>query len=134
MRDQEAASVGRHPFLPTARQVNVLLTVGFLSVGYALYLRYMAIENTPVGLACQAGLDTWLCATRRVVTALFNHTFFGWIALGAAALHVLRPSMVLLTVALAAIGFGIVLYNVALSGLAAALLILALARPQPAEE
>jgi hypothetical protein len=126
--------VPRRPFLPTARQVNVLLTVGFLSVGYALYLRYLAIENTPVGLACQAGLDTWLCATRRVATALFNHSFFGWVAFGAAALHLLRPSMVLLTVALAAAGLGIVLYNVALSALAAALLILALARPQPAEE
>ena len=124
----------RRPFTPTARQLNVLLAVGFLSVGYALYLRYLAIEYSPVGLACQAGLQTWLCATRRVVTVLFNHSVFGWVALASALLHVLRPSMVLLVIALAATGFGIVLYNVGLSSVAASLLILALARPQPAEE
>lgn len=123
----------RRPFTPTARQVNVLLTVGFLSVGYALYLRYQAIEYTAVGLACQAGLRTWLCTTRRVVTALFNHNVFGWLAVCAALLHLVRPSIVLLVVALAAAGFGIVLYNVALSALAISLLILGLARPHPAE-
>ena len=32
-------------FLPTARQTNWLLIVAFLSVGEALYIRYMAIEN-----------------------------------------------------------------------------------------
>ncbi|HET9902406.1 MAG TPA: hypothetical protein VFQ27_01750 [Xanthobacteraceae bacterium] len=121
------------PFAPTERQLNVLLTIGFLSVGYALYLRYLAIEYTPVGLACQAGLDTWLCATRKFVTLLFNHSFFGWLALGAALLQLLRPSIVLLAVGLAAGGFGIVLYNVGLSSLAAGLLILSLARARPAE-
>ncbi len=122
------------PFAPTYRQVHLLLVVGFVSVGYALYLRYLAIEYTPVGLACQAGLQTWLCATRGLVTVLFNHSVFGWLAFCAALLHFLRPSMVLLTIALAAAGTGIVLYNVALSALAVSLLILALARPDPAEE
>ena len=42
-----------------------------------------------------------------------------------------RPSFVLCAVALVAGGFGIVLYNVALSALAVALLILSLARPSP---
>jgi hypothetical protein len=119
--------------MPNPREVNVLLVVGILSVCYALYVRYQAIELTSVGLACQAGLQTWLCATRRTVTVLFNHSFFGWIALGAAVLHLLRPSMVLLVIGLAATGFGIVLYNVNLSALAAGLLVLALARPRPGE-
>jgi hypothetical protein len=130
----EKLSVQRRLFLPTARETNLLLIVGFLSIGWALYLRYQAIELASVGLACQAGLQTWLCEIRRVVTVLFNHSFFGWIALGAASLHLLRPSMVLMTIGLAATGFGIVLYNVALCSLAAALLILALARPRPVEE
>jgi hypothetical protein len=121
-------------FLPSARATNWLLIVGFCSLGYALYLRYLAIEYTPVGLACQAGAQTWLCATRRTVMLLFNNTFFGWVAFGAATLNLIRPSIVLMAIALVAGGFGIVLYNVALSSLAVALLILSLARRQPAEE
>jgi hypothetical protein len=122
------------PFLPTARQLNILLIVGFLSVGEALYLRYLAIEYAPVSLACQAGLGTWLCTAFRLVIRLYNHDVFGWIALIAAALNLWRPSIVLVTVALAAAGFGLVLHNANLSGLAVALLILSLARPAPAAE
>jgi hypothetical protein len=121
-------------FLPSARQVNWLLIVGFASVGYALYLRYLAIEMSTVGLACEGGLNTWLCATRRLVIALFQNSVFGWIAVAAAALNVVRPSIVLVTVALAAAGFGIVLYNVALSALAVGLLIVSLARPAAGTE
>lgn len=33
-------------FLPTARQINWLLIVGFLSVGYALYVCYVMIEQS----------------------------------------------------------------------------------------
>ena len=47
-------------FLPTARQTNWLMAVGFLALGEALYLRYLGVENSQVALACQAGLDTWL--------------------------------------------------------------------------
>ena len=49
-----------------------------------------------------------------------------------ATLHLIRPSIVLLTLGLVAAGFGIVLYNVVLSGLAIGLLILGFARPAPA--
>ena len=121
-------------FLPSARQVNWLLAIGFLDVGQALYLRYLAIEYAPVALACQAGLDTWLCATFRLTIALFNHSAFGFLAVIAAALNLLRPSVVLVAVGLAASGFGLVLHNANLAGLAVALLILSLARPAPAPE
>jgi hypothetical protein len=121
-------------FLPTPRQTNWLLLIGFLSLGYALYLRYLAIEQSSVGLACEAGLDTWLCFTRKSAIALFTHSVFGILALSAAALNLLRPSIVLFAVALAAAGFGIVLYNVSLSAFAVALLILSLARPASAAE
>jgi hypothetical protein len=121
-------------FLPTGRQTNWLLVIGFLAVGEALYLRYLAIEYAPVSLACQAGLRTWLCDAFRLVIVLFNYTVFGWVALAAALLNLLRPSIVLVAIAVAAAGFGLVLHNGGLSGLAAALLILSLARPAPAAE
>src|SRR5262249_719237 len=119
-------------FLPTARQTNWLLLLALLSLGEALYLRYLAIEYAQVSLACQAGLDTWLCATFRLVIVLFNYSAFGWIALGAALLNLLRPSILLVAVALAATAFGLVLHNANLAGVAAALLTLSSARPAPA--
>ena len=121
-------------FLPTARQTNWLLIVAFLAVGEALYIRYMAIENLNVELACQAGLKTWLCGTFRLSIVLFNYDVFGGVALAAALLNLIRPSLVLVTVALAAAGFGVVLHNADLSALAAGLLMLSLARPAPAAE
>ena len=124
----------RRLFLPTARQTNWLLIVAFLSVGEAMYIRYLAIENLNVELACQAGLRTWLCGTFRLAIVLFNHDVFGAVALLAALLNLIRPSIVLTSLALAAAGFGIVLHNAGLSALAAGLLILSLARPAPATE
>ena len=121
-------------FFPTARQTNWLLIVAFLAVGEALYLRYLAIEYAPVSLACQGGLQSWLCTTFRTVIVLYNHSVFGWVALGAAALNLVRPSIFLMTIAIAAAGFGLVLHNTDLSGLAAALLVLSLARPAPAKD
>jgi hypothetical protein len=121
-------------FLPSARATNGLLIVGFCALGYALYLRYLIIELSSVGLACNAGLDTWLCFTRRIVTALFTHSVFGIAALIAAALNLLRPSLAFFAVALAAAGFGIVLYNVAMSALAVGLLVVSFARRAPEPE
>ncbi len=121
-------------FLPTARQTNWLLIIGFLSLGEALYLRYLAVENSQLALACQAGLDTWMCWTRRAVIELFKHSVFGWSAIAAALLNLVHPSLVLLALALIATAFGLVLHDTSLSGLAAALMILSLARPAPATE
>jgi hypothetical protein len=121
-------------FLPTARQTNWLLLVGLLSLGEALYLRYLAIEYAQVSLACQGGLSSWLCTTFRLAIVLYNHSVFGWVALAAALLNLVRPSIPLMLVALAATAFGLVLHNADLAGLAAALLILSLARPAPAPE
>jgi hypothetical protein len=121
-------------FRLTARQLNWLLVIGFLAVGQALYLRYLAIENGTVSLACQAGLDTWLCRTFRLTIVLFNHRVFGVVALAVALLNLARPSLLLVAVALAASAFGVVLHNADLSALAAGVLILSLARPAPAPE
>ena len=122
----------KHPFRLTPYQVQWLLITGFLSVGYALYLRYLAVEFSSVALACDAGLQTMICKIRLLITYLFRNSVFGIAALVIATLHVIRPSIVLLTAGLVAAGFGIVLYNIALSGLAIGLLILGFARPAPA--
>ena len=119
------------PFRLTPYQVQWLLIVGFSTVGYAIYVRYLAIEFSQTSLACDAGLQTMLCKTRSLATYLFKNSVFGVVALVIAILHVIRPSIVLLTGGLIAAGLGIVLYNIGLSGLAIGLLILGFARPAP---
>ncbi len=119
----------RRLFRPSAAALNWVITVGFLSVGYAIYLRYLVIEQTQIGLACDAGLRSWQCLSRTVVSALFENEVFGWVSLGAAVLTLIRPVVPLFTIGLAASAFGIVLHNGGLSGLAAALLIMSFARP-----
>ena len=121
-------------FLPSARAANYLLIVGFCSLGYALYIRYLGIEQTNVGLACAAGLDTWLCFSRRIAIGLYENTVFGWAALAVASLNLLRPSLVLFGAALALACFGVVLYNCGLSALAFGLLTLSFARRAPEPE
>jgi hypothetical protein len=125
-------AVKKAPFRLTPYQVQWLLIAGFVTVGYALYLRYLAIEFSGVALACDAGLQTLLCKARLLATYLFRNSVFGIVALIIATLHVIRPSIVLLTGGLIAAGLGVVLYNVALSGVAIGLLILGFARPAPA--
>src|ERR1700712_1529076 len=85
------------PFRLTPYQVQWLLIVGFSSVGYALYLRYLAVEFSTVALACDAGLQAMLCKTRLLITYLFRNSVFGVAALVIATLHLIRPSIVLLT-------------------------------------
>ena len=120
------------PFRVTPYQVQFLLIVGFVTVGYALYLRYFGVEFSATALACDAGLQSVLCKARTLATSLFKNSVFGIVALIIATLHVMRPSIVLLTGGLIAAGLGIVLYNIALSGIAIGLLILGFARPAPA--
>jgi hypothetical protein len=123
----------RFLFLPSARQLNWLIVIAFLCVGEALYLRHMALENSVTSLSCRAGLDTWLCSCFRLAIVLYEHQVFGGVAVAAALLNLIRPSLVLVAVALAALSFGLVLHNADLSALAAAGLILSLARPAPAQ-
>jgi len=128
------ASDGAGPrrFRPSAAALNWVIAIGLVALFYAMYLRYLVIEQSSIGLACDAGLKTWLCLTRTVISALFDNEVFGWVGVGAAVLTLIRPSVPLFTIALAVSAFGIVLYNAALAGFAAGLLILCFARP-PAE-
>ena len=120
------------PFRLSPYQVQFLMVVGFVTVGYALYLRYLAIEFSTVALACDAGMQTMICKARTLATVLFKNSVFGITALVIAVLNLMRPSIVLLTGGLIAAGLGIVLYNVVLAGLAIGLFILGFARPAPA--
>jgi hypothetical protein len=120
------------PFRLSPYQVQFLMVIGFVTVGYALYVRYLAVEFSNVALACDAGMQTMLCKARALSTVLFKNSVFGITALVIAVLNLTRPSIVLLTVGLIAAGLGIVLYNIVLSGLAIGLFILGFARPAPA--
>jgi hypothetical protein len=123
--------MARSPFLPTPRQGVCLAFIGLSALGCGFYLRYQVIEQTHIGIACGDNPGTWLCAIRRVAIGLYNTSAIGVVALGAASLNLVRPHVVLCAIALFAAGVGIVLYNVGLSALAVALLVLSLARPAP---
>jgi hypothetical protein len=116
---------------PTLRQAICLAILALAALTYGFWMRYQVIEQSAVGIACEAGGANWLCASRRTAIALFTPEAFGIVALGASLLNLLRPSVIFWGIALLAGGAGLVLYNTALSALAAALLILSLARPVP---
>ena len=122
----------KRPFRLTPYQVQWLMVVGFVTIGYALYIRYFVIEFSTVALACDAGLQSLPCKARALATVLFKNSVFGIVALVIAGLNFIRPSIVLLTGGLIAACLGIVLYNIVLSGLAIGLFILGFARPAPA--
>ena len=122
----------KKPFRLTPYQVQWLMVVGFVTIGYALYVRYFVIEFSTVALACDAGLQTLPCKARALATVLFKNSVFGIVALVIASLNFIRPSIVLLTGGLIAACLGIMLYNIVLSGLAIGLFILGFARPAPA--
>ncbi len=122
----------KKPFRLSSYQVQWLMVVGFITIGYALYVRYFVIEFSTVALACDAGLRTLPCEARSLATVLFKNSVFGIVALVIAGLNFIRPSIVLLTGGLIAACLGIVLYNIVLSGLAIGLFILGFARPAPA--
>jgi hypothetical protein len=122
----------RSLFRPTGGQWAVVLPVGLVALGCAFYMRYSVIQNTPIGLSCDAGLASLLCKTRSATIATYQNSGFGALALAAAAINLWRPRVALLVIGMTAGALGIVLYNVVLSGLAVALLILSLARPAAA--
>lgn len=121
-------------FLPTPRQTIALAVLALASLGHALFVRYYAIEQTSVALACQAGAETMICMSSRLLLALHIPPSLGIAALVAALLNLVRPSVVLCAAALVAAGHGLVIYNTALSALAVAVLVLSLARPAPEPE
>ncbi|MGE0564416.1 MAG: hypothetical protein AB7O50_07860 [Pseudolabrys sp.] len=121
-------------FRPTPRAAIALVLIACAALGAGMYVRYVLVEQPSVGLACQAGLENLPCTIRKHAIALFTQSVFGGAAVVIAVLNLARPSLVLFVPALALAGLGIVLYNVNLSALAVALLMLSLARRAPEPE
>jgi hypothetical protein len=118
-------------YRPSLRQTAALAVIAVIALGCGFYVRYRLIEQSAVGIACQSGSTDLGCSIRSTAITLFTPSAFGFTALVAALLNLYRPSLVLIALTLLAGGIGIVLYNVALSALALALVILSLARRAP---
>jgi hypothetical protein len=118
-------------FLPSLRGALVLCAVGLAVLGVALLLRYEIIQNTPIGLACEAGEASLTCKIRLATILLFVSNVFGVTALVAAIVQLARPNMAAFGIGLVFAAAGLVLYNTRLSALAVALLVFSLARAVP---
>ena len=99
--------------------------------GAALCLRYLLIENPKTTETCQGAAAGLRCELVRTLISLFQYSVFGWAAIVAAALNLIRPSLWLFSIAAAATSFGLILYNAGLAAFAVALLLLSLARVSP---
>ncbi len=115
-------------FLPSKAYGIALAALVLLALGLALFLRYCIIQNTPIGLACEAGEESLTCTARLAVILLFVRDAFGWTALASAIVQLIRPNRVTFAIGLVAGALGLVLYNLRLSALAVALLLLSRAR------
>lgn len=86
--------MSRPLFRPTPRQAASLAAIAVASLTYGFFIRYQVIEQSAVGIACESNGANWLCANRRTAIALFTPEVFGIVALGAALLNLLRPSVI----------------------------------------
>ena len=117
------------PFLPSKRASAALTILGLTALGAALCLRYAIIQNSVIGIACEAGEQSLTCQVRLAVILMFVRGAFGWVALIAAGVQLWRPNVVAFGTGLVFALLGLVLYNTRVSAQAIALLVLSLARP-----
>jgi hypothetical protein len=118
-------------FLPSPRAAAILAGLGLAALGVALFLRYGIIQNTPIGLACEAGEESLTCKVRLAVILMFIQDCFGWTAMIAAGVQLWRPNTVAFGTGLVFALLGLVLYNTRASALAITLLVLSFARRAP---
>jgi hypothetical protein len=116
-------------FLPSPRQTNFLIILGFAAAGAALYTRHAIIDSSVLAAACADGSVLAGCWVRRFIVELGELQFFGGAALVAAILHFLRPRVTMFAGALTAAVFGLLLGNPEASAFATAIIVLAFARP-----
>ena len=128
MRRRIVAAFAMRPFLPTPRQTNLLILLGFCALGAGLYLRHSILDAAPLATACLAGMARGSCVLRRFLVELYELQFFGGVALIAAAAHFIRPRAVVFAAALAAAILGLFLHNVVPSAFAVSILVMAFAR------
>lgn len=116
-------------FLPTPRESNILIVLGFAAAGAAIYLRYAVTDSAALASACASGSVRASCWIRRFIGEFSDLQLFGGAALIAAVLHFLRPRVAVFACALTTATFGLFLGNPEASAFALALVILAFARP-----
>jgi Gpi18-like mannosyltransferase len=126
-----AAKSGLTLYRPSLRATLILAPTVAAALGVALFLRYGIIQNTPIGLACEAGEDSFTCTVRFAAILLFTWDVFGWVAAAAALVQLWRPNTIAFCVGSVFAALGLVLYNTRLSALAVALLVISLARAAP---
>ena len=68
-------------FLPSRRAAAVLAVLGVAAASAALFLRYGIIQNSVIGVACEAGEESLTCKVRLAVILMFVKGIFGWVAL-----------------------------------------------------
>jgi hypothetical protein len=129
--DQGTRSATRKLFLPSKRASLLLAMLGVATLGLALFLRYGIIQNSAIGVACEAGEASLTCKIRLAVVLMFIQDAFGWMAMIAAGVQLWRPNNVAFGTSLVFALLGLVLYNTRASALAVTLLVLSLARPAP---
>jgi hypothetical protein len=127
-REQDTQSVPKL-FLPSPRASFVLAGLSIAALSTALFLRYGIIQNSVIGVACEAGEVSLTCKIRLAVILMFIQDRFGWVAIIAAGIQLWRPNTVAFGMSLISALLGLVLYNTRASALAIALLVLSLARP-----
>jgi hypothetical protein len=127
--ENEGRAGARELFLPSKRVWALFAALGLAALVAALFLRYSIIQNTPIGLACEAGEESLTCKVRLAVILMFIQDGFGWMAMIAAGVQLWRPNRAAFAVGLVFALLGLVLYNTRASALAVALLVLSLARP-----
>jgi hypothetical protein len=127
--ESQPEAAAKKLFLPSFRAAIVLALLAMVSVGVALFFRYSIIQNTPIGLACDAGELSLTCKVRLAVILMFVQGAFGWVAMIAAGVQLWKPNIVAFGTGLIFALLGLVLYNTRASALAVALLLLSLARP-----
>jgi hypothetical protein len=132
MASAPPSAAEKQPYLPSPRAALLVGGLTLLALGAALFLRYGIIQSTPIGLACEAGEQSLTCSVRLAVILLFIRSVFGWTALCASLVQLLRPNVVALSLGLVSAAFGLVLYNTRMSALAVALIALSFARRVPA--
>jgi hypothetical protein len=118
---------GATPFLPSLRQGVWLAVLTLSAIGCAAYLRFV-VDQSPIRIACEGEVFSLLCAGHKAMVEGSTRSAFGLVALVAAVVNLLWPSILWCAVALSAASFGLMLYNAGTSSLSIALLILALAR------
>ena len=96
-------------FLPSPRAAIMLAVLGASALGAALFFRYGIIQNTPLGLACEAGEGGFVCAVRLAVILMFTRSLFGWVALIAACIQLWRPNVIVFGIGLVFALMGLVL-------------------------